>query len=155
METKKYHSRMKAVTIVTALLSLFWIYWTVGRTIVTFNYVPLSEGHEVSQMTVAIGYCASALVMIAMQMIFLTKQMKNLKNGVLFDKASTKYVTIWGVCWVVYDLCSANVDNMIADGVFNMLVIHGTAFGIPIIAFAFAILYRLAADVAEVNNLTI
>ena len=155
METKKYHTRMKAVTIITALLSLLWIYWTVGRTIVTFNYVPLCEGHEVSQMMVATGYCVSALVMIAMQMIFLIKQMKNLKNGILFDKPSAKYVTRWGACWIVYDLCAANVDNMIAAGVFNQLVIHGTTFGIPIIAFAFAILYRLAADVAEENNLTI
>ena len=155
METTKYYKRMKAITIVTGVLSLLWIYWTVGRTIATLSCVPLREGHEISQMSVAIGYCASALLMIAMQMIFLIKQMKNLKNGVLFDKTSTKYVAIWGACWVVYDLCSGNIDHRIVSGVFDQLVIQGTALGIPIIAFAFAILYRLAADIAEENNLTI
>lgn len=155
MKTSKYYKQMKAIVIVAALLSLSWIYWTVGRSINTFYAVPLRAGYETSQITVGICYCLSALVLIVMQMLFLVKQMKSLKNGVLFHKSSAKYLTVWGVVWVVYDFCSANVGQMIINGEFNEIVIHGTAFGIPLVAFAFAILYRLATDVAEENNLTI
>ena len=155
MKTSKYYKQMKAVTIAAVVASLFWLYWTVGRTINTIYSVPLREGCEVSQVSVAMGYCVFALALIAVQMVFLVKQMKSIKNGVLFDRSSAKFLMIWGLLWIGYDFCSANIGQMIINGDFNEIVIHGTLVGIPMIAFAFATLYRLAADVAEENNLTI
>ena len=35
MKTSKYYKQMKAVMIATVVASLFWLYWTVGRTINT------------------------------------------------------------------------------------------------------------------------
>lgn len=155
METTKYYKRMKAVAIVAIAASLFWLYWTVGRTINTIYSIPLREGYEILQSSIAIGYCAFSIALILMQMVFLVKQMKNIKNGLLFDQSSAKYLVTWGLFWIGYDFCSANIGEMMINGVFNEITIHGTIIGIPMIAFTFAILYRLAADVAEENNLTI
>lgn len=155
MKTSKYYKQMKAITIATIVASLFWLYWTVGRSINTIYSVPLREGYEALQLGVAIGYCVFAIALIAAQIIFLVKQMKSINNGVLFDKSSAKFLMIWGLLWIGYDFCSANVGQMIINGNFNEIVIHGTLIGIPMIAFAFATLFRLAADVAEENNLTI
>lgn len=155
MKTTKYYNQMKAITIATIAASLFWLYWTVGRTFNTFYSVPLRESYKVLQSSIATGYCVFALALIAIQMVFLIKQMKSIKNGLLFDKSGTKYLIIWGLLWIGYDFCSANIGQMIINDAFNEITIHGTTIGIPVIAFTFATLYRMAADVAEENNLTI
>ena len=155
MKTSKYYKQMKAVMIATVVASLFWLYWTVGRTINTIYSVPLREGYESLQLGVAIGYSVFALALIAVQIIFLAKQMKSIKIGVLFDRSSAKFLMIWGLLWMGYDFCAANVGQMVINGNFSEIVIHGTLVGIPMISFGFATLYRLAADVAEENNLTI
>ena len=155
MKATKYYKQMKAITIATIAASLFWLYWTVGRTINTIYSVPLRESYEILQASIATGYCVFALALIAVQMIFLVKQMKNIQNGLLFDKSNAKYLATWGLLWIGYDFCSANIGQMIINDAFNEITIHGTTIGIPVIAFTFAILYRLAADVAEENNLTI
>ena len=74
MKTSKYYKQMKAVMIATVVASLFWLYWTVGRTINTIYSVPLREGYESLQLGVAIGYSVFALALIAVQIIFLAKQ---------------------------------------------------------------------------------
>lgn len=147
---------MKAVIIATAVLSLLWIYWTVGRSYNTVfaGAVPLREGFEVVQMSLIASYCIFALALIVVQMIFLVKQMKSIKKGLLFDKSSVKYLVMWGVLWAIYDFVASNVYVMACNN-FDVIIIDGTTIGVPIIAFTFAILYRLAADVAEENNLTI
>lgn len=155
MKTTKYYNQMKAITIATIAASLFWLYWTVGRTFNTIYSVPLRESYEILQSSIATGYCVFALTLIAIQMVFLIKQMKSIKNGLLFDKSGSKYLIIWGLLWIGYDFCSANIGLMIINDAFNEITIHGTTIGIPVIAFTFATLYRMAADVAEENNLTI
>ena len=155
MKTLKYYKQIKAIMAVTIVASLFWLYWTVGRTINTLNDIPFREGYEVMQWGIAVGYCGFAMALMVAQVAFLVKQIKSIANGVLFDKSSARILVLWGLLWVGYDLCSANVGQMVINGAFNEIVIHGTTVGIPVIAFTFAVLYRMAADVAEENNLTI
>lgn len=155
MKATKYYKQMKAITIATIVASLFWLYWTVGRTINTIYSVPLRESYEILQASIATGYCVFALALIAVQMIFLVKQMKNIQNGLLFDKSNAKYLVIWGVLWAIYNFMASNVFVMVLHNDFDVIIIDGTTIGVPIIAFTFAILYRMAADVAEENNLTI
>ena len=103
MKATKYYKQMKAITIATIVASLFWLYWTVGRTINTIYSVPLRESYEILQASIATGYCVFALALIAVQMIFLVKQMKNIQNGLLFDKSNAKYLATWGLLWIGYD----------------------------------------------------
>lgn len=157
MKTTKYYNQMKAVVIAAAAMSIFWLYWTVGRSINTlsWNDVPLRAGYEAMQIGVVVCYCLLSIALVGVQMTFLVKQMKCAKSGVLFEKRSVKYLVAWAVLWVFYDFCSSNLGMMLLKGEFNEIVLHGTVFGIPAIAVAFAILYSKAADVAEENNLTI
>ena len=157
MKTTKYYKQMKAVMIFTVIMSLFWLYWTIGRTFNTISDdgVPLRDGYEVWQIGFVASYSIFAIALMVVQFIFLIKQMKSIKNGMLFDKSSAKYLILWGVLWLFYDFCSGNVGQMIINGAFNEIVIHGTTIGFPVIAITFAILYKMAANVAEENNLTI
>jgi hypothetical protein len=61
----------------------------------------------------------------------------------------------WGILWIFYDFCAANFGQMIYNNAFNEITIEGTLIGIPTIVITFAILYKMAADVATENNLTI
>lgn len=148
---------MMAVTIAVAFISLFWLYWTVGRSlnVLVLGGVEWREGYETLQMSIAVGYSLFAIALMVVQFIFMVKQLKSIKSGVIFAKSSAKYLVMWAVLWVFYDFCSSQVGNMISAGVFNQITIHGTMIGVSVIAVMFAILYKMAAEVAEENNLTI
>ncbi len=157
METKKYYRPILTLAIIVSLCSLFWLYWTIGRTIFTLGDegLPLRDGYETLQIAIIIGYSIFAIALVAIQMIFVIKQLKSIRNGILFDKSIVKYILTWGIVWIFYDFCAGNIGQMIYNEVFNEITIHGTLIGIPTIAITFAILYKMAADVATENNLTI
>lgn len=157
METKKYYRPILILAIIVSLCSLFWLYWTIGRTIFTLedDGLPLREGYETWQIAIITGYSIFAIVLVAIQMIFVIKQLKSIRNGILFDKSNVKYILTWGIIWIFYDFCAGNIGQMIYNEAFNEITIHGTLIGIPTIAITFAILYKMAADVATENNLTI
>ena len=157
MKTPKYYKQMMAVLVAVVIISLFWLYWTVGRTLNTLvlGGVELREGYEMMQISISVGYCLFSVALMAVQLLFMVKQLKSIKSGVIFAKSNAKYLGLWAVLWVFYDFCASQVGNMISAGVFNQITIHGTVIGIPVVALLFAVLYKLAADVAEENNLTI
>lgn len=157
METKKYYRPILILAIIVSLCSLFWLYWTIGRTIFTLedDGLPLREGYETWQIAIITGYSIFAIVLVVIQMIFVIKQLKSIRNGILFDKSNVKYILTWGIIWIFYDFCAGNIGQMIYNEAFNEITIHGTLIGIPTIAITFAILYKMAADVATENNLTI
>lgn len=157
MKTSKYYKQMVAVMAAVVVISLFWLYWTIGRVLNTLlsGGVALREGYESIQISIAVGYCLFAVALMIVQLVFMAKQLKSIKSGIVFAKSSAKYLGIWAVLWVFYDFCSCQVGNMIASGVFNQITVEGTTIGIPVIVIMFAILYKMAADVAEENNLTI
>lgn len=157
MNTKNYYRPILLLAIIVSLCSLFWIYWTVGRTIFTLtdDSLPLREGYEDWQMSIITCYIVFAIALISIQIIFLVKQLKSIKNGILFDKSNAKYIMSWGILWVFYDFCAANIGQIIYNNAFNQITIEGTLIGIPTIVITFATLYKMAADVATENNLTI
>ncbi len=157
MKTSKYYKQMLGVTIAAVAMSLFWLYWTVGRSVNTLMWdgVQLRVGYESLQIGIILSYCMFSIALVAVQLAFLIKQLACIKRGLLFDKSSVKYLVAWAVLWVFYDFCSGQLGMMVLSGVFDQITVEGTVFGIPAIAVAFAILYSKAADVAEENNLTI
>lgn len=154
MNSTKYYGQIKAMTITVAILSILWFYWTTGRSILTI-ITSSTINFSLFQFGICLCYSIFAIALIVVQIIFLIKQMKSIKNGILFDRSCIKYLTSWGILWFFYDICSSNIANIISDGALNELVIDGTALGIPVIAITFAILYRMAVEVSEENNLTI
>jgi hypothetical protein len=157
MNTKNYYRPILALAIIVSICSLFWIYWTVGRTIFTLtdDSLPLRDGYEAWQIGIISCYSIFAIALVVIQIVFMVKQLKSIKNGILFNKSNAKYIMSWGILWIFYDFCAANIGQMIYNNAFNEITIEGTLIGIPTIVITFAILYKMAADVATENNLTI
>lgn len=157
MDSKKYYHQILPLAIFATIVALFWIYWTVGRSVFTFMGDDVVSWNEFEPLrwAIVIGYSVLALALITIQTIFLVKQLRSLKHGVMFKRGCWKLIMWWGIVWVFYDFCAANLPEMIYSQRLTKIVIDGTMVGVPIIAFVFSFLYRVATDVAEENNLTI
>lgn len=153
---EKYYKQLRVLTIVASVLAMLWIYWAVGRTVVSLiEDFTVNQDMVLLQTVVIVGYVLFAIMLVVIQSLFLINQMRSVQNGILFDRLCAKYIMAWGIVWLFYDICSDNVTQMFANTTIHTFTISGTAIGIPVIAFTFAVLYKMAADVAEENNLTI
>lgn len=157
MNAKKYYHQILPLAIFATIVSLCWVYWTVGRTIFTFMGDDVVKWNELEPLrwAIVIGYSALAIVLITIQTIFLVKQVRSIKQGVMFKRGCWKLIMWWGIVWVFYDFCAANLPEMIYSQRLTKIVIDETMVGVAVIAFVFSFLYRIAAEVAEENNLTI
>lgn len=157
MDSKKYYRQILPLTIFATVVSLFWIYWTVGRTVVSLmgDISVMSGEHETLRWSIVAGYTILSVVLVIIQTVFLVKQLRSLKRGVMFKPGCWKLIMWWGIVWVFYDFCATNLPEMIYAKVLTQIVADGTMIGVPVIAFVFSFLYRIATDVAEENNLTI
>ena len=157
MDSKKYYRQILPLAIFATIVSLAWIYWTVGRTIFTLvgDNAIIGGDHASLRWGIIIGYSVFALILIAIQTIFFVKQLRSLKQGIMFKPGCWKLIMWWGIVWMFYDFCSTNLPEMMSAKELTQIVAEGTMVGVPVIAFVFSFLYRVATDVAEENNLTI
>ena len=157
MNSKKYYRQILPLVIFATIVSLGWLYWTVGRTIVSFmgDNAIIGGNHESLRWGIVIGYSALAVILVLLQTIFLIKQVRSIKRGVMFHRGCWKLIMWWGIVWMFYDFCAANLPEMIYSQRLTKIVIDETMVGVAVIAFVFSFLYRIATDVAEENNLTI
>lgn len=157
MDSKKYYRQILPLAIFATVVSLAWIYWTVGRTIVSLmgDISVLSGEHETLRWSIVAGYTILSVVLVIIQTVFLVKQLRSLKRGVMFKPGCWKLIMWWGIVWIFYDFCATNLPEMIYAKELTQIVADGTMIGVPVIAFVFSFLYRIATDVAEENNLTI
>ena len=157
MNAKKYYHQILPLAIFATIVSLCWVYWTVGRTNFTFmgDDAVIGGDHESLRWSIIIGYLVLALVLVAIQTIFLVKQVRSIKQGVMFKRGCWKLIMWWGIVWMFYDFCATNLHEMIFAKELTQIIADGTMVGVPVIAFVFSFLYRIAAEVAEENNLTI
>ena len=155
MNTGNYCKQLKNISVVTVLCCVVWLYWTFGRmTVVIANPPSVSEGYESVPLFVAGVYALSSLALVCVLVLFLYNQIKSLKNGTIFSKQCQYHLFTWAAIWPFYDICASNMDNM-QYGSFHVFSIDGSAVGITIIVFTFALLYKIARQVAEDNQLTI
>ena len=157
MDSKKYYRQILPLVIFATIVSLGWLYWTIGRTIVSLigNNAIIGGDHESLRWSIVIGYSALAIILVLLQTVFLIKQMRSIKRGVMFKRGCWKLIMWWGIVWMFYDFCATNLPEMVYSQKLTQLIADGTMIGVPVIAFVFSFLYRIATDVAEENNLTI
>ena len=154
MNTKNYCKQLKNISIAASLCCVIWLYWTFGRMYAVITNPPsVSEGHEVALYIVAVGYALSSLVLACTLGVFLYLQIKSLKNGTIFSKLCEKILFVWSALWPIYDVCGTQIDNMQRG--YHIISIDGSAIGIACIVFTFGLLYKIARQVAEDNQLTI
>lgn len=157
MDSKKYYRQILPLAIFATIVSLAWIYWTVGRTIVSLmgDDCMVNGEYESLRWTIVAGYAMLSVVLVVIQTVFLVKQLRSLKRGVMFKPGCWKLIMWWGIVWVFYDFCATNLPEMIYAKELTQVVADGTMVGVAVITFVFSFLYRIATDVAEENNLTI
>lgn len=156
MNTKNYCRPILILTIIVSLLSVLWLYLTLGRTIYSLSEdITIPLHYNSFNQVIVLLYAILPISMITIQIVFFIKQLQSIRNGILFSPTCYKLIFCWGIIWIFYDFCAANIANAIYFNNINQIVIDGTIIGIPAIAFTFAFLYKTATDIAEENNLTI
>ncbi|MBR5813250.1 MAG: hypothetical protein IKY37_02250 [Bacteroidaceae bacterium] len=160
MKTKSY-KRMKGVTIFASLLCAMCIVWI----IVQSYYISTHSGegcihwHEdlyPVQLTIFIGRLLFKTSFYELIIIFLAKQLKAIKNGILFPSVNTKIMYAIAACYFIGNSCSENVStSLLFDGNTGSFVINADTWIYTALLVVFAIMYNFAVKVSEENNLTI
>lgn len=76
MNTTKHYKQIRNIFIANVVLSLFWLYWTFGRTYATFANGYIQPESPAILYSIVIGYCLTAVLLIITQSSFLWTQKK-------------------------------------------------------------------------------
>lgn len=89
--------------------------------------------------------------------IFLIKTMKALKNGIIFPRSNISLLYFTAICYFIGTLSRDNFDNILLTQTprATFFAIDSSTILITLLLVVFALLYKIAADISEENNLTI
>ena len=160
MKTKSY-KRMMGVTIFASLLCTVSIVWIIAQSY--FISTQSGEGcihwHEdlyPMQLVIFIGRLLFKTSFYTLIMVFLAKQLKAIKNGVLFPSVNTRIMYAIAACYFIGENCSDNIStSVLFKGNTGSFVIDGDTWIYTAVLVVFAIMYNIAVKVSEENNLTI
>ena len=152
---------MMGVTIFASLLCTVSIVWIMTQSY--FISTQSGEGcihwHEdlyPVQLTIFIGRLLFKTSFYALIMVFLAKQLKAIKNGVLFPSVNTRIIYAMAACYFIGENCSDNIStSLLFDGNTASFVIDGDTWIYTAVLIVFALMYNIAVKVSEENNLTI
>ena len=160
MKTKSY-KRMMGVTILASLLCTVSIVWIMTQSY--FISTQSGEGcihwHEdlyPVQLVIFIGRLLFKTSFYALIIVFLAKQLKAIKNGILFPGVNTRIIYAMAACYFIGENCSDNIStSLLFDGNTASFVIDGDTWIYTAVLIVFALMYNIAVKVSEENNLTI
>ena len=152
---------MMGVTIFASLLCTVSIVWIIAQSY--FISTQSGEGcihwHEdlyPMQLVIFIGRLLFKTSFYALIMVFLAKQLKAIKNGVLFPSVNTRIMYAIAACYFIGENCSDNIStSVLFEGNTGSFVIDGDTWIYTAVLVVFAIMYNIAVKVSEGNNLTI
>ena len=152
---------MMGVTILASLLCTVSIVWIIAQSY--FISTQSGEGcihwHEdlyPMQFVIFIGRLLFKTSFYALIMVFLAKQLKAIKSGVLFPSVNTRIIYAMAACYFIGENCSDNIStSLLFEGNTGSFVIDGDTWIYTAVLVVFAIMYNIAVKVSEENNLTI
>ena len=152
---------MMGVTIFASLLCTVSIVWIMTQSY--FISTQSGEGcihwHEdlyPVQLVIFIGRLLFKTSFYALIIVFLAKQLKAIKNGVLFPSVNTRIIYAMAACYFIGENCSDNIStSLLFDGNTASFVIDGDTWIYTAVLIVFALMYNIAVKVSEENNLTI
>ena len=152
---------MIGVTILASLLCTVSIVWIIAQSY--FISTQSGEGcihwHEdlyPMQLVIFIGRLLFKTSFYALIMVFLAKQLKAIKSGVLFPSVNTRIMYAIAACYFIGENCSDNIStSVLFEGNTGSFVIDGDTWIYTAVLVVFAIMYNIAVKVSEENNLTI
>ena len=152
---------MMGVTIFASLLCTVSIVWIMTQSY--FISTQSGEGcihwHEdlyPVQLVIFIGRLLFKTSFYALIIVFLAKQLKAIKNGILFPGVNTRIIYAMAACYFIGENCSDNIStSLLFDGNTASFVIDGDTWIYTAVLIVFALMYNIAVKVSEENNLTI
>ena len=160
MKTKT-DKTMIGAAIVALLLCAVSIIWIIANSycIATGSGEGCIYWHEdlyPVQAAVFIGRLVFKPMFYALIVAFIIKQFKAIKNGVLFPSINVKILYWLAFCYLIGNSCSDNVStSLLFDGNTGSFIINGDTLLYAAVLVIFALIYKIAVNVSEENNLTI
>lgn len=159
METKGYKGMM-GVTIFASLLCIVSIVWIFCQSY--FVCTESGEGcivwHEELyplQAGIFIGRLVFKTLFYVLIMVFLFKQLKAIKDGIIFPRVNVKIMYTIAACYLVGNICDDNISTALICGDNGAFVINSDTLLYAALLVIFALIYKVAVKVSEENNLTI
>lgn len=162
METRNYKA-LKGVAFTAALLCAVHIVWLCAQTWFISGMgssegeINWSEDIYPFQLTVLLARLLFCTAYYATIIIFIVRTIKGLKSGIIFPQSNVPLLFTTAGCYFIGTLMSDNYDNILLTQTPNAtyFAIESNTILITFIYIIFALLYKIAANVSEENNLTI
>lgn len=156
MKTKGY----KALIAISAFAIFFCLLNTVWTCVLSYNtYTAENNFLTFEKQPLFIPYAIyfGRLLFIplynALLITFLVKQLVAIKKGILFPRINVRIINLIALCYFIGDFCAENTALMFFEN--NPLLINDSTIIYTLLFIIFGILYKMAVDVAEENNLTV
>lgn len=158
METKK-HKTMIGISIFAVLLCIASIGWIISQ-----SYYILMAADECNlwhedlypiQYTIFYGRLIFKSLFYLLIIAFLFKQLKAIKNGVLFPRGNVKILYGMALSYFIGNTCDENVSTALLFDNRGSLVLNSDTWIYVALLIVLALIYKVAVSVSEENNLTI
>ena len=157
-------SNLKSVSGLTIAVSLLCIVSIVGVWVASYSMLYGSgEGRIVfhedlypMQIIIFIGRLLFKTSFYLLLILFVAKQCRAIKDGSIFPRANIKIAYLMSACYFVGNFCDSNIETVvIPNGARAEILIESDILIFTMLLFIFSILYKVAVNVSEENNLTI
>ncbi len=159
MKTRKIKG-IRGVAVLASLLCAVSIVWILVQSY--FVCTGSGEGciawHDelyMLQWAIFIGRLLFKSLFYALIILFLIKQHKAIGNGVLFPSSNVKILYAIAGCYLVGNICDDNMATALVCGENAAFVLNGDTLLYSALLVVFALIYKVAVNVSEENNLTI
>lgn len=157
MKTSKGMTGIAVAASLLCTVSIVWIFCQ-SYFISTESGEGCIEWHEELyplQAAILTGRLLFKSMFYALIMVFLFKQIKAIKSGVLFPGVNVNILYCIAGCYLIGNICDDNIATALTSSGHTAFVINGDTLLYAALLVIFALIYKVAVRVSEENNLTI
>lgn len=149
---------MTAIALLICIVNIVWIFvqsyfiaFTSGEGCIVWH-----EGLLCLQIAVFSGRLIFKTLFYLLLIAFFVKQTKAIMNGTIFPRGNVRLLSLMAVSYFIGSTCNENLDTcLVFDGNTGSFVLNIDVVLYTLLLVVFAILYKIAVNVSEENNLTI
>ena len=156
MKTKGF----KTLTAITALAIFFCVVNALWVCVLSHNvytaennFLTFEKGPRFIFFAVFYGRLIFLPLYNALLITFLIKQLVAIKKGILFPRINVRIIYLIAATYFIGDFCAENTALLYFEN--NPLVVNDSTIIYTLLFVIFGIIYKIAVNVAEENNLTV
>ena len=156
MKTKGF----KTLTTITALAIFFCLLNAVWVCVQSYNlytaennFLTFEKGTRLICSVIFYGRLFFTPLYNALLITFLAKQLVAIKRGILFPRINVRIIFLIAACYFIGSLSHDNQALLHFQN--NPVMIQDSTITYTLLFIIFGIIYKVAVDVAEENNLTV